>query len=126
MGWDEQTKQRFVEQQFTAQDQHYRRHYRPCTFDVVEVDGERAGRLYVHRGQHDIRIVDITIAPAYRGRGIGTQLLRDLSAEASGSGRTLSIHVEVNNPARSLYERLGFVAAGEAGTYLLMERRAVR
>jgi ribosomal protein S18 acetylase RimI-like enzyme len=120
--WDEATKRAFVEQQFAAQDAHYREHYPGATLDVVEVGGERAGRLYVHRGPSDIRIMDIALAPAYRGRGIGTQLLRALIAEAQESGRKLSIHVEMNNPARRLYERLGFRRAGEHGVYLLLER----
>jgi predicted GNAT family acetyltransferase len=42
--------------------------------------------------------------------------------EADASSRTLSIHVEQNNPARSLYDRLGFLPAGEHGVYVLMER----
>jgi predicted GNAT family acetyltransferase len=42
--------------------------------------------------------------------------------EADASSRKLSIHVEMNNPARSLYGRLGFEPAGEHGVYLLMER----
>jgi predicted GNAT family acetyltransferase len=44
--------------------------------------------------------------------------------EADASGRKLSIHVEMNNPARSLYDRLGFRQAGEQGIYVLMERPA--
>ena len=120
--WDEGLKRAFVEQQFAAQDAHYREHYPGATLDVVEVDGEPAGRLYVHRGPSDIRIMDIALAPAFRGRGIGTRLLRALIAEAEESGRKLSIHVETNNPARRLYERLGFRPAGEHGVYLLMER----
>jgi ribosomal protein S18 acetylase RimI-like enzyme len=119
--WDEATKRAFVEQQFAAQDAHYRQHYEGATLDVVEVDGERAGRLYVHRGPSDIRIMDIAIAPAHRGRGIGTALLAALTDEARASGRKLSIHVEQNNPARGLYERLGFEPAGEHGVYVLME-----
>jgi ribosomal protein S18 acetylase RimI-like enzyme len=120
--WDEATKRAFVEQQFAAQDAHYREHYPGATLDVVVVDGEPAGRLYVHRGPSDIRIMEIALAPAYRGRGIGTQLLRALLAEAQESGRKLSIHVEINNPARRLYERLGFRPAGEHGVYVLLER----
>ena len=89
---------------------------------MIEVDGERAGRLYVHRGTGDIRIMDIAVAPEFRGRGLGTELLRSLIAEANESARKLSIHVEANNPARSLYERLGFRPAGEHGIYVLMER----
>ena len=120
--WDDATKRAFVEHQFAAQDAHYRQHYPGATLDVVEVEGERAGRLYVHRGPSDIRIMDIALAPAFRRRGIGTRLLGALIEEADASGRRLSIHVEMNNPARSLYERLGFSPAGEHGVYVLMER----
>jgi len=120
--WDEATKRAFVEHQFNAQDAHYRGNYPGATLDVIEVGGVPAGRLYVHRGPSDIRIMDIALAPAFRGRGIGTALLRELMAEADESGRKLSIHVEVNNPARSLYDRLGFLPVGEHGVYVLMER----
>jgi ribosomal protein S18 acetylase RimI-like enzyme len=120
--WDEGAKRGFVEQQFTAQDRHYRTNYPGATLDLIEVDGAPAGRLYVHRGPSDIRIMDIALAPEFRGRGIGTELLRSLMEEADASGRKLSIHVEMNNPARSLYERLGFAPAGEHGVYVLMER----
>jgi len=118
--WEEGAREEFLEHQFSAQDHHYRTNYPGATFDVIEVDGERAGRLYVHRGTGEIRIMDIALAPAFRGRGIGTALLRELMDEAGGSGRALSIHVEANNPARRLYERLGFVPAGEHGIYVLM------
>ena len=120
--WDDATKRAFVEHQFSAQDAHYRGNYPGATLDLIEVDGARAGRLYVHRGPADIRIMDIALAPEFRGRGIGTSLLQDLMAEADSSGRKLSIHVEMNNPARSLYDRLGFEPAGEHGVYVLMER----
>ena len=120
--WDDATRRAFVEHQFSAQDAHYREHYPGATLDVIEVDGEPAGRLYVHRGPGDIRIMDIALAPAFRGRGIGAGLLRALIGEAEESGRKLSIYVEMNNPARALYERLGFREAGEHGVYVLMER----
>jgi ribosomal protein S18 acetylase RimI-like enzyme len=120
--WDDGTRRAFVEHQFAAQDAHYRGNYPGATLDVIEVDGAPAGRLYVHRGPSDIRIMDIALAPQFRGRGIGTALLRGLMDEADASGCKLSIHVEMNNPARSLYDRLGFKPAGEHGVYVLMER----
>jgi ribosomal protein S18 acetylase RimI-like enzyme len=122
VGWDDAAKRAFVEHQFTAQDAAYRGNYPGATLDVIEVDGSPVGRLYVHRGPSDIRIMDIALARSFRGRGIGTALLRDLMTEADASGRKLSIHVEMNNPARSLYDRLGFRPAGEHGVYVLMER----
>jgi ribosomal protein S18 acetylase RimI-like enzyme len=120
--WDDATTSAFIEQQFSAQDAHYRANYPGATLDVIEVDGSPAGRLYVHRGADDIRIMDIALTPAFRGRGIGTALLGDLIEEADASGRKLSIHVELNNPARRLYQRLGFLPAGEHGVYVLLER----
>jgi ribosomal protein S18 acetylase RimI-like enzyme len=120
VAWDEAVKQAFVAQQFAAQDAHYRAHYPGATFDVIEVDGSVAGRLYVHRGAADIRIMDIALLPEFRGRGIGTQLLRGLLAEGAESGRTVSIHVEHGNPARRLYERLGFAPVEDHGIYELM------
>jgi ribosomal protein S18 acetylase RimI-like enzyme len=120
--WTPGAREAFVEQQFGAQDAHYRANYPGATLDVIEVDGAPAGRLYVHRGPRDIRIMDIALAPEFRGHGIGTALLQQLMAEADESGRKLSIHVEMNNPARTLYARLGFRPAGEHGIYVLMER----
>lgn len=119
--WDDETKRAFVEHQFSAQDAHYREHYDGATFDVIEVEGQPAGRLYVHRGKSDIRIIDIALAPEFRNQGIGTVLVEGLMAEARASRRSVSIHVEMNNPARSLYERLGFEPVGEHGVYLLMQ-----
>jgi ribosomal protein S18 acetylase RimI-like enzyme len=121
--WTEEQKAAFLAHQFEAQDAHYRTHYGDATFDVIEVAGEPAGRLYVHRGPREIRIVDIALTPPFRGRGLGTGVLRELIAEAEAGGRKLSIHVEMHNPARRLYERLGFRPAGDGdGVYLLMER----
>jgi ribosomal protein S18 acetylase RimI-like enzyme len=121
--WDEQLKQAFIEQQFTAQDAHYKEHYADASFDVIEIGGEPAGRLYVHRGERDVRIVDIALLPEFRGRGVGGAVVEALIEEAGTSGRSLSIHVEANNRARTLYDRLGLVQAGAHGVYLLMEWR---
>ena len=119
--WSDEQKAAFVGMQFEAQDAYYREHYHPATFDVIEVDGEPAGRLYVARWEDEIRIIDIALLPEHRGRGIGTALLRALLDEAAHGGKRLSIHVELNNPARRLYERLGFAPIEERGVYLLME-----
>ena len=118
--WDDAAKRAFVTQQFAAQDKHYRENYPSATLDVIEADGEPAGRLYVHWGDADIRIMDIALLPEFRGRGIGTRLLRELLDAGRANRRSVSIHVERGNPARRMYERLGFHAVGEHGIYVLM------
>ncbi|MEA2602910.1 MAG: hypothetical protein QOF89_3902 [Acidobacteriota bacterium] len=123
LDWTEEMKAAFVRQQFEAQHAWYQDHYEGATFDVILVDGVPAGRLYVHRREREIRLVDITFLPEFRGGGLGTSILRDLMAEGEASNRPLTIHVEVYNPAMRLYERLGFRPIEERGPYLLMEWR---
>jgi ribosomal protein S18 acetylase RimI-like enzyme len=121
--WTEEQKAAFITMQFDAQDAHYHAQYEGATYDVIEVDGLPAGRLYVHRRPKEIRLVDIALLPRFRGTGIGTQLVAALIAESKERGVPLTIHVEMSNPARRLYERLGFAPVEEHGVYLLMERR---
>jgi ribosomal protein S18 acetylase RimI-like enzyme len=120
--WDDEEKAAFVRMQFDAQCRHYAEFYAGTFFLVIVVDGEPAGRLYVARWPDEIRIVDIALLPAYRGRGIGSALLQELLAEGAASGKPVTIHVEKLNPAMRLYERLGFSPIADKGVYLLMGR----
>jgi ribosomal protein S18 acetylase RimI-like enzyme len=90
------------------------------------IDGEPAGRLYLFRGDREIRIVDIALLPEHRGNGAGSSLLRDVLAEADAGGKRVTIHVERANPALRLYERLGFSIAEDRGVYLFLERPPAR
>jgi ribosomal protein S18 acetylase RimI-like enzyme len=119
--WDEEQKREFLEGQFAAQDTWYRERYEGAALDVIEADGVPAGRLYVHRREREIRLMDVALLPEHRGRGIGSALLHDLFVEAAAAGKRVTIHVEEYNPARRLYERLGFRKVGEHGVYHLME-----
>lgn len=121
-GWTREQKDAFLDQQFHAQDLYYKQHYKGATYDVVLVDGEPAGRLYVARWEDEIRIMDVALLPAFRGRGIGEGLLRPLLQEGDEAGVPVSIHVEQSNRALSLYHRLGFEPVEERGPYVLMRR----
>jgi ribosomal protein S18 acetylase RimI-like enzyme len=118
--WSDDQKAAFCRQQFEAQRDWYREQYVSASFQVIVVDGRRAGRLYVDRWEEEIRIVDIALLPEWRGRGVGSALLTDLQSEARTAGKVLSIHVERFNRALTLYRRLGFEAAGDHGVYLLL------
>lgn len=120
--WDDAQKKAFLQMQFSAQDRHYHEHYPTCQFQVIEVDGQKAGRLYIDRWPGEIRIVDISLLPEYRNGGIGSTILKDILREGMKTNKPVRIHVEAFNPALSLYTRLGFTHVGEHGIYLLMER----
>jgi GNAT superfamily N-acetyltransferase len=119
--WDEAQKTAFLRMQFAAQHAYYREQYPDAAFDVILLDGEAAGRLYVHRSPTEIRIVDIALLPAHRGQGIGSALLASIQHEAARDGKPLRIHVERFNPALRWYEKLGFAPVADRGVYLLME-----
>jgi len=118
--WSEAQKQAFLTQQFEAQHHYYQTHYRGARFDLILLDDQPIGRLYVARWREEIRIMDIALLPDYRNRGIGSGLLRDLLEEAAVTGKRLTIHVERYNPALRLYRRVGFEPIGETGVYLLL------
>jgi ribosomal protein S18 acetylase RimI-like enzyme len=120
--WTPEQKAVFVSHQFHAQHQYWQENYTDTSWDLIVADGVPIGRLYVARWPDDIRVVDIALMPEHRGGGVGTRLLREILTEGDATGRKVSIHVEIYNPARRLYERLGFVQAGDRGVYLLMER----
>lgn len=122
--WTEEQKRAFLEMQFRAQSLHYSTHYASASFMVIESGGEPIGRLIVDRRPEDIRVIDISLMPEYRGRGIGTMFLRELLNEAEASSKPVSIHVEHFNPAMRLYERLGFRHIDSNGVYHRMEWRA--
>ncbi len=60
--------------------------------------------------------LSITTFDEFRGRGIGTALLGTLLSSARARGiRAVSLSVEDGNPARRLYERVGFTVVGRNG-----------
>jgi len=120
-GWNEEQKADFCRRQFDAQSAYYAENYPDASFQVIERDGVPVGRLYVSRWEKEIRIVEITLLPEFRGSGIGTKLLRDLQEEARAAGKSLTIHVERFNRALGLYQWLGFREMEDKGVYLLLE-----
>ena len=118
--WSDEQKRSFLEMQFRAQSIHYAKHYSSGDFRIIESNGQPVGRLYLHRTPEEIRVVDISLLPDRRGRGIGTKLLQGVLEEAAASNRRVTIHVEHFNPAKHLYERLGFQQVETNGVYDLM------
>jgi ribosomal protein S18 acetylase RimI-like enzyme len=81
---------------------------------TIEVNNKAAGMaiLYVNSYQKLAKqaLFAIVIGEKYRGKGIGTKLLQYLMKQAKYTYKIINLHLEVyeNNPAYSLYKRLGF------------------
>jgi ribosomal protein S18 acetylase RimI-like enzyme len=87
---------------------------------IIEHEGRPAGLLEVARDGAEWQLIQIQLAPELQGRGLGERLIRELIDEARRAGASLSLHVLHANPARRLYERLGFRIVGEAEREYLM------
>lgn len=115
--WDAPERQAFVVQQHRAQTAHYRTQWPDAEQSVIVVRTDDAaqdvGRLWLHRRADTVHVLDIALLAEWRGRGIGRACLQSLMREAQASGRAVTIYVEAGNPARRLYDRLGFVPTGE-------------
>lgn len=121
--WTDEQRAAFLSMQYEAQAAHYAEYYPGASYDVIEVGGEPAGRLWVYRDVDRILVTDIAILPEFRGRGIGELLLRDVLAEGAAKGQSVHIQVEKQNRARNLYTRLGFTLVSEGPVYDALEWR---
>lgn len=84
---------------------------------TVVVGGTYAGNAEVRRGKYrknHVGEISLSLAPAFRDEGIGTQLLKALIDESRAFGlRLLTINCFENNQrALHVYEKLGFKIAG--------------
>jgi ribosomal-protein-alanine N-acetyltransferase len=80
---------------------------------------ELAGHLVAMPAAGEVHLLNVTVAPAWRGRGLGRHLLRALVHGARRAGAT-SVWLEVragNARAQALYARLGFAAVGRRPRY---------
>lgn len=122
--WSDAEKAAFCRMQFDAQHTHYAAHYPGVQFMIIErkLDGQSQpiGRLYVEQTVAALLLMEITLLPASRGAGVGGAITSSLLQHARANALPMRLHVEPLNPAKRLYERLGFVDVETSGFYTLM------
>lgn len=111
--------------QFRAQRSHYAHAYPEGEDQVIVWNGLDAGEWITAVLPTEHRLVDISLLPPYRGQGIGTRLVGEFVQRADEAQKPVVLHVEMNNPARRLYERFGFEIEEEVGVYYRMRRSPV-
>ncbi len=120
--WAEGQREAFLKWQFEMQRREYDVRFPDAEYNLILIDDEPAGRIWIGRTDDEIRLLDIAILPAFQNRGAGTILLRKLIDEANTTGKRLRHMVFVlNNDAHRFYERLGFVEIDDMGGYKHME-----
>ena len=122
--WAPGQKESFVRWQFDLQRREYETRYPDARYQVILVDDQPVGRIWIGEDEVQIRLLDIALMEQFQNRGVGTVLLKQLIAEAIAKNKVLRHTVFVlNNNAHRFYERLGFVTIEDLGGYKHMEWR---
>ena len=75
---------------------------------IVAIGGQDAGLLKAYREQDRWYIAQIQIAPQFQGQGLGRAIIENVLEQAAGEQLPTALKVLTGNPARRLYEALGF------------------
>jgi ribosomal protein S18 acetylase RimI-like enzyme len=118
--WDETQWNAFLQMQFNLQKRSYEARFPAADHSIILYDEQEIGRLVVDRTATENHLIDIALLPEFRGRGIGGALVRELQEGTARDGKSLRLSVLKTNPARRLYERLGFSIENERGAYCFM------
>jgi ribosomal protein S18 acetylase RimI-like enzyme len=101
-GWDEDLQQRIFEERLGLED-----------VRMVLVEGHVSGMVKVTRRPDEIFLARIEIAPTQQRRGIGSAIIREVLLDGLRERLPVTLEVLHGNPARALYERLGFLIVDE-------------
>jgi GNAT superfamily N-acetyltransferase len=108
-GWDDETEERQFLETFD-----------PARATMITSDSGTVGFYELVDQGFELFLAGIYIDARFRGRGLGTAVLLDLLAVARNRQLPLALRVLKPNPARRLYERLGFRATRATKTHVLM------
>jgi ribosomal protein S18 acetylase RimI-like enzyme len=120
--WADEAKADFCQMQFELQQTHYITHYPDSVHEVILLGGEPIGRVWVDWRADEARVLDIALLPAWRGRGLGSAVMRRLKEAAQARGVVVTLNVEHNNPAaKRFHVAHGFGLIRDIGTHDFME-----
>jgi ribosomal protein S18 acetylase RimI-like enzyme len=98
----------------------FRERFDPSKIRIVVVADRDIGMVETGATETEVVLANIRIAPEYQGRGLGTAIVTEILAEARQADRPVRLRVLKVNPARRLYERLGFSVVEETPTHYVM------
>lgn len=120
-GWAPEQADVFLHMQWVAQRSSYAMQFPYAVHCIISQDQESVGQCYVDYTEANLRLIDISIMPNCRNRGIGSVIIKNLQQEARQRCVPMLLSVTPENPAHRLYERLGFIITGVTDMYVSMQ-----
>ncbi|MBY0239834.1 MAG: GNAT family N-acetyltransferase [Burkholderiaceae bacterium] len=120
-GCDSEAEALLMRTQCLAQQTCWSRHFPGADITIIVEHEQPIGRLHVHFSEHEMRLIDLSLLPGYRGRGIGKGLLRGLQAHGARLRLPVRLQVTLGNPAQRLCQRCDFQFIGINGGHAVLE-----
>ena len=111
------SKRQLLEMQLKARESGWRASNPGGDFQLILVEGARAGLWYVNEADDEIMLIYAALTAPFRGQRIISYLTKELMAKADETGKRLSARVEAGNPAREIWSHLGFAVLSDNGVY---------
>lgn len=90
---------------------------------VIVVDVVDAGWISWKLEPDYLYVANIILRPAFQRRGIGRDILKNLIAVAEARQIDVRLQTMLNNSAKEMYEKFGFVKVGESSNHHQMVRK---
>ena len=91
-----------------------------CSYLII-YSGERAGTLKYRELTNEIEIMQLQILPEFQGKGLGNKVMERVLGWSKERHKKIELAVLKANPAKLLYERLGFAVTREDDYEFYME-----
>lgn len=91
------------------------------THSIVLLGDTDIGCIELIEEPSRFRLNKLYILPSYQNRGIGTEILRRMLAQAQTAHKSIHLSVLAVNPAQALYRRLGFEVESQTPERILMK-----
>jgi GNAT superfamily N-acetyltransferase len=109
-GWDEEWQRAYFQE-----------HFDPTQVQIIVLGGQDIGAVSVEIRPEEHFLARLYLLPDYQRCGVGTHLIWSILDKAFTQGLPVTLQVLKGNPAKRLYERLGFAETGETETHYLMK-----
>jgi predicted GNAT family N-acyltransferase len=104
-------KKVFVEEEGVDPNLEYDSHDPDAHHYLMEIGGVPVGAARWRETEKGIKLERFAILPAFRNRGLGEALVKEVLQDVTSLGKTIYLHSQLK--AVPLYERNGFVKKGE-------------
>ena len=108
-GWDE-----------TFQEDIFRKKFIFSQIQIITLAGNDIGMIFLEERNKDMFLRVIEILPRHQRQGFGTTIIQKIIDDAARQRKEVRLRVLKVNPAKQLYDRLGFAVIEETSTHYIM------